>query len=134
MRAFEVLDEYGHRMRELEARREGLERLVGQLEVLGQTLRLRSTSGGAVDRIERLCASYDELRQLCLTDIDNLTAAHRDALCAIDRLESPKHREILTWVFVVGLSVYEAAERMGLPKRSAYNLHEAALALLDSKL
>jgi DNA-directed RNA polymerase specialized sigma24 family protein len=135
MRATEVLTEYAEIRRalaaQLEAAQKHMAELVRTTQVFSAYRMPNQTIG---DKVAEGLAELDgEVIGIAQT-IDALCAARRDALRAIARLESPAHREVLTLRHLAGLTMAQAAERMGLSRPAAYGRYDAALAMLDRLL
>ena len=130
----EALTEFSYRLNTLEAHACGIRRILATLDGLKEVF-LNSTAGkyGNVDKVGELITLYSDLQDTCASDIENLRAAHADALRLVERMD-PRHSEILSLVYIAGKSVAEAAEVMKVDKSSAYRRHDVALALLDSLL
>ena len=137
MRAVEVLEEYKARVGELEALQEEITRTLGVLTGMSETFIVYGANAQKItDKCAELIVKYGEQLEDVEEAIDSLEAAHKDALKAINRLDNPAHREILRWVYLNGMTLYEAAlrleKRQGIAMKTTYNRHDIALSMLDS--
>ena len=134
MRASELLKEFNMRLALLEARAQGLQRIITSLEGLRLVV-TRNTAGvcSDADKLDRAICEYLEQKEAAFVEIDNLKASHRDVLTVVERLE-PKYQAVLSKRYLAGLSQYEAADSLGLSRRTLRTQEEHALALLDYHL
>lgn len=82
------------------------------------------------ESLDNLAAYREELAEL----IDDYVSLQRFAEGVIDRLEDPRHRQVLRLRFFVGMAWPRTAAAMGYSERRAFQLHGEALAALDAVL
>ena len=133
MKAKEVLEEYETRIGELVALQGSITRTLSVIDGMSKTFIVYGAESQHItDRCANLVIEYENQLEEVEDAIDSLAAAHQDAIKAIDKLDSPAHREILRWVYLNGMTIYEVAKKLSITTKAVYNRHDAALAMLEN--
>lgn len=133
-RASDILKEFNSRLATLEAQTAGLQRIITSLEGLKEVV-TRGTAGirGDTDKFERAINEYLEQKAAAMTEIENLKAAHREVVLVISRL-APEYCAVLSLRYLAGLSQYEVAKRLSVPRTTISSREDHALAIIDYHL
>jgi RNA polymerase sigma factor (sigma-70 family) len=134
MLASDLLREFNTRLDLLEARTQGLQRIITSLEGL-QMVFASNTAGvsGDPERFDKLLDAYLEQKEAALQEVDNLRAAHRDVEQAISRM-APEHQVVLSLRYIAGLNQSEVAKKTGVTRKTVISREAHAMALLDYHL
>jgi RNA polymerase sigma factor (sigma-70 family) len=129
MKAKYILEDYQVNLDYLEHNAEAYQRLITRL--LDTSISIReSPASNDEDRILRLIGDYENLRDQCLSDIDETRHAFNRAKQIIGLLD-PKHGWILTARYLEGMSLRAIAEQHNISKDTVNRRLENALEALE---